>query len=201
MARLYGMKIEDEEAARLAGAWRDGHPAIRSFWYDLNDAALAAVANPGTTRTVRSIAYRRQDGWLWCRLPSGRVLAYANPSIAKNDRGEDAVHFWGVPNPAKPLPQDGVSTRRWARLSAYGGLWAENITQAVSRDIMAEGMLRLDAAGYPIVLTVHDEVVIEAPHKFGSPAEVTEIISQVPEWAKGLPIAVGSVKRQRRYSK
>lgn len=200
-ARLYGFKVTDEEAARIAGAWRDAHPRTKQFWYDLNDAAFAAVANPGRKFEAGPITYLRRDGWLWCRLPSGRVLAYANPSIAKNDRGEDAVHYWGVPNPAKPIPVDGVSTRRWARLSAYGGLLAENVTQAVCRDLLAEAMLRLDAAGYPLVLTVHDELVIEAPHGFGSPEEVRQIASEVPAWAKGFPIAVGSIHRARRYSK
>lgn len=200
-ARLYGFTVSDEEAARIAGAWRDAHPATKGFWYALNDAAMAAVANPGRRFEAGPIAYKRAEGWLWCRLPSGRVLAYANPSIAKNDRGEDAVHYWGVPNPAKPIPQDGVSTRRWARLQAYGGLLAENVTQAMCRDLLAEAMLRLDAAGYPIALTVHDEIVVEAPHNFGSPAEVRQIVSEVPEWAAGMPIAVGKFGRQERYSK
>jgi DNA polymerase len=200
-AKLYGLKMPDEEAAQLAGAWRDAHPRTKAFWFALNDAALAAVANPGRKYSAGAITYLRQDGWLWCRLPSGRVLAYANPSIARNDRGEDAVHYWGVPNPAKPIPQDGVSTRRWARLSAYGGLLAENVTQAMCRDLLAEAMLRLDAAGYPVVLTCHDEIIIEAAHNFGSPAEVRQIVSEVPAWATGFPIAVGSIHRARRYSK
>jgi len=200
-AKLYGLKVSDEEAARLAGAWREAHSAIVAFWRALNDAAMAAVANPGQRFDAGRIAYKRADGWLWCRLPSGRVLAYANPSIEPNYRGEMAVHYWGVPNPAKPIPNDGVSTRRWAKLSAYGGLLAENVTQAVCRDLLAEAMLRLDAAGYPIALTVHDEIVVEAPRDFGSPEEVAEIVSQVPAWAEGFPIAVGKFGRQARYSK
>ncbi len=197
-ARLYGLKVSDDEAARLAGAWRDAHPATVDFWWSLENAALRAVANPNTTFDVGPVAYRRQDGFLWCRLPSGRVLAYANPSIEKNDRGKDAVHFWGVPNPAKPIL---AGTRRWAKIGTYGGMLAENITQAMCRDLLAEAMLRLDARGYPICLTVHDEIVIEAPHDFGSPAEVKQIVSEVPAWAKGMPIAVGKVSRERRYGK
>lgn len=200
-ARLYGLDLPDAEAARLAGAWRDAHPATVAFWRALNSAAMRAVAQPGLKAGAGPVTYLRADGWLWCRLPSGRVLAYANPSIAVNDRGEDAVFYWGVPNPAKPLPQDGVSTRRWARLSAYGGLLAENVTQALCRDLMAEAMLRADAAGYPIALTVHDEIVAEVPHGFGSPEELAAIVSEVPAWAHGFPISVGKFGRQRRYSK
>jgi DNA polymerase len=78
---------------------------------------------------------------------------------------------------------------------------AENVTQAMCRDLLAEAMLRLDAAGYPLVLTCHDEIIVEAPHGFGSPSEVRQIVSEVPGWANGMPVAVGKIERNRRYGK
>ena len=62
----------------------------------------------------------------------------------------------------------------------------ENIVQAVARDLLAEAMLRLDKAGYEIVMHVHDEVVIEASINKGSLNEVYEIMSVSPKWAEGL---------------
>ena len=70
----------------------------------------------------------------------------------------------------------------------YGGLWAENATQAVARDLMADGMMRLESAGFPVLLTVHDEVIAQA----GPTREVGDFVSTlaaVPGWAAGCPVA------------
>ncbi len=75
---------------------------------------------------------------------------------------------------------------------AYGGTWTENIVSGIARDILVEAMLRLEAAGYPIVLTVHDEVVCEVPEGFGSIEEFTRLMTRKPAWALDLPIAASA---------
>ena len=87
---------------------------------------------------------------------------------------------------AKSVTYEGVGEqKKWLRLESYGPKFVENIVQATARDILAEAMLRLDEAGYRIVMHIHDEVVIEAPQAT-SLEEICEIMGRTPAWADGL---------------
>ena len=61
-----------------------------------------------------------------------------------------------------------------------------NCVQATARDCLAAAMLRLDAAGYPIVMHVHDEVILEMPEGKGSLADAVRIMCEPIPWAEGL---------------
>jgi DNA polymerase len=119
-------------------------------------------------------------------------LAYPYPEIRARETP------WGAVKASLTFMGIDTYTRKWKRQVTYGGSLVENITQAVARDIMAEAMLRCEALGYEVALTVHDEIVTENAQ--GNVAEFVQILTTVPEWAVGLPVeAAGFVAK--RYKK
>ena len=87
--------------------------------------------------------------------------------------------------------QDSFRTAATAR-ALTAALWTENVVSGIARDLLAEAMQRIEAAGYPIVLHVHDEVVCEVPIGFGSTEEFTRLMIRSPSWALELPIAASA---------
>lgn len=170
-------------------AWRKANPATVAMWRTVEDAAIAAVKNPGTLQTAGKLRYRKAGSWLHCCLPSGRVIAYAFPSVRstetpfKSSTGEpifkDKLYFWAVDSFSK----------KWSEQGAYGGLLFQNGVQAAARDVMAGGMKRAEAAGYDLCLTVHDENVAEADLDFGSADEFGAFLTEGEPWMAGLPVA------------
>ena len=182
----------EEDIRRYQRAWRNPHPSTVAFWYGIDRVAIAAVRRPGTTFSCGRFSLASDGTFLRITLPSGRSLSYPFPRLEAGKYGDPMVVF-----------KDG-SGGKWTDCrfgqGAYGGLWTENIVQAMSRDLLAAAMMRLEAAGYPIVLHVHDEIVAEVPIGFGSLEEFQRIITAVPGWAEGLPIAA-KVREGERFSK
>lgn len=183
--------------------WRESHPNIVEYWYALQRAAIDAMKEPGSTVVIgptgSAVQYRKAGSFLFCRLPSGRTICYPFPrlemvkrKIVRDDGTEIERNEQRLVYKAK-----NQFTKKWEDKFFYGGLAAENITQAVSRDVMAEAMLRVENAGYPIVLTVHDEIVAETDAGFGSFEEFKRLMLIPPVWAKGFPIAAAGWEGDR----
>lgn len=183
MATTYRVVVEDELADQIKVKWRKANKKIVRFWYELEAAATNAVRHRGHAFDAGPITFKCHGEFLFAKLPSGRRLAYFRPRI-----GNNGLEFWGT---------DSRLGGRWAKLDTYGGKLAENVTQAVSRDLLADAMLRVEAAGYATVMHVHDEIVAEVPKDFGSLAEFEELICELPAWATGLPIAVEGFECER----
>jgi DNA polymerase bacteriophage-type len=211
--------------------WRESHPATVRFWRELDEGVMQAVKNPGKvywagghvrpafddtgrlvfddekaikiTRTfTRDDEGKKVPGWwLKLELPSGRVLSYPGVGISvekvieddETDRPEyrERVRYMG----------QNQTTRQWQKIYSYGGKWAENVTQALCRDMLAFAAVNVEHSGWPIVLHVHDEIVTDVPNKPEySVAELERLMCELPDWAAGFPLAAEGQELMR-YAK
>jgi len=208
----FGFEGEKKEADKVWMAWRAASPAFEEMWggqyrgvpwdiksrefFGLEGAAVQAVLSPGAVYGFRGITYQVIDDVLYCTLLSGRRMAYHQPRLwygAKRDGWVECYSLtymtWNTN--AKMGPKG------WVRMETYGGRLFENVVQATARDIMAHAVVKLEAAGYPVVLRVHDEVAAEVPDGFGSLEEFEAILTDLPDWAKGWPIRAAGWEGQR----
>jgi DNA polymerase len=162
----------------LKRLWRRAHPQTSSYWPELKDAVIQAICHPGEAVRARKIVMRRDGNWLRVQLPSGRQLCYIAPQV--DDAGQ--ISYMGV----------NQYSRKWQRVKTYGGKIFENLCQAIARDVLFYNMPRVEDAGYEIGLSIHDELITEAPDtdKFND-VHLSELISTVPDWADGLPLSAG----------
>jgi DNA polymerase len=173
-------RFTDDEVKIFNTEWRAAHPAIKRFWYDVDRAALTAVRERGRVVRCGPIAFKSTGSFLLLKLPSGRKISYPQPRAVGDEQRQ---HIVFADN------SGGRFCDCRGGQGAYGGLWTENIVSGIARDLLAEAMLRIEAAGYPIVLHVHDEIVCEVPEGFGGTEEFTKLMTRKPAWALELPIA------------
>lgn len=171
--------LTEEELPEIVDRWRNANRAIVEFWRSIEGAALHAVQT-GEAVGLRGLVIAREmdsrtgQDFMTIRLHSGRKLYYPQPHIAENKFGRSAIHYWGLEG------------GKWSVLSTYGGKLTENVVQAISRDCLANALIKLDAAGFEIVMHVHDEIVAEV--EGDRLDEMIEIMREPIPWAPGLPL-------------
>lgn len=194
MARTFKMPMTKERAEELKVAWRRVNSWAVPFGADLLWAARQAFTNPNEWHEAGRIAYG-YDGqmWLWCKLPSGRLLAYLRPKIEWvmtpwGDEVRALTAVWGGGKPKK------ISA--WPRRPLTPGLLLENATQATAACLLREAIVKAHHDGIEVVGHVHDEIIAQNC----SADRLLAHLLDAPEWADGLPIeAVAS--EGKRYGK
>jgi DNA polymerase len=194
MGRGYGVHVPTEEAKVIKEAWRDAHPEIVQFWYDVQDAAINATSSHHSTHTVGRLRFYHNGSALWVEMPSGTALCYPKMHLRMT------TPKWEMEKPPE-LRKQRLTLCYYVPAGdsmvldfTYGGKLAENFTQKVARDVLAVAMLR--AADLPLVLHAHDELVAEGSHV----ERLNEALTAPIDWAGGLPLAA-EVKTLERYWK
>lgn len=191
--------ILEAELPPLVKGWRMTHLNIVALWKALDECAKTCIETgrkvylsdilvecvwvSGTDITVNyrapdhGVYFYMRGKSLFFVLPSGRELVYVNAGIGEGPYGP-TINYWGVDQTKK----------KWSKLDTYGPKLLENLCQAVARDLLMHGLQNLDSAGYDTVLQVHDESVNEMPIGVGSLEEVNRLMTDLPEWAAGMPL-------------
>lgn len=168
----------------LKTKWREAHPKTVKFWSDLEQAFRNAINFRNKSFWVGRLEFRRHGGWLTIKLPSGRRLVYANPKVDEDGQ----LSFMGV---------DGY-TKKWQRIKTYSGKLAENVTSATARDVLIHRLPDIEAAGYEVIMRVHDEFVTEAPDTDEySSDELARLMAMPHEWTPGFPLAAAGFEAKR----
>ncbi len=169
------MGLKEEELQPLVNSWRESNPNIVQFWWDV-DAAVKTAVRERTEMETHGLHFEYRAGMLFITLLSGRHLSYVRPKITINEYGRESISYYGIGD-----------AKKWEKIESYGPKIAENITQAISRDVLCAAMIRLQKAGVSTVAHIHDETVNEAPLDM-TVDEVAEIMSILPDWMNGIKL-------------
>lgn len=176
----------------IVDAYRELHSEIVRFWYACEGAFRAAARGRGACVDRFDFAPSDDGRDVAIFLPSGRPVVYPEIRV-----GADGELTYLSCDPKKFA--DGEQYRD----HLYGGKIVENVIQAFCRDLLASAWVRAEAAGLPVVLTVHDEIVVDVatPGKVRDASEALhQIMLDLPEWAADFPIGA-SGHTGRRYRK
>ena len=168
------MGLSEDELQPLVNTWRAANSAITSFWWSVDDAVKTAV-RCRTKKSTHGIKFEYRSGMLLIHLPSGRQLTYVKPKMGENRFGGESVTYMGV-----------GTAKKWERIESYGPKFVENITQALSRDVLAYAMRTL--SHMRICAHVHDELIIEAGEDEAA-EDVCRQMGRTPPWAEGLKLS------------
>lgn len=187
----YNIELPEDRAKEIVKLYRETYPEVPAFWQQCEKAFMTAIQNH-TQVQVGRVAFGCNGTWGWIVLPSGRTIWMREPKVGRvPDRWREGrtrleISYYGIDS----------KTKQWCRRTTYGGSLAESICQAVAACLLQAALHRLEAAGFRVILSVHDEVICEAPR--GSDFNLFhQLVRERPAWALDLPIECESSQRER----
>ena len=181
-----GVVMSEAQAQVAVDNYRSSYSKVKSLWYACEEAAISAVNSPGVGFSAGAkLKLKVARGALWLQLPSGRLICWQRP------QAELLTTPWGSQKTGITIHSQNTFTRQWGRNNLIGASIFQSAVQGTARDFLAVAMLNLDKAGFEMVNSVHDEVLLLVEEQNGesSLADVVKIMTTPPEWAPDFPLA------------
>lgn len=182
-----GISLTGNQSREMVSTFRSTYHEVVDYWYYLQEAFYAACKTK-KRQQVGVINFTATSDAVMIELPSGRNIHYLNPRAWKGAKGIE-IRF------------DGLRNGQWCSVTTWGGSLTENVVQAVSRDVLVEGMFRSEEKGFTLVGHCHDELIAEV--SLTAPENGQMLAASMSEpisWAKGLPLAAEGWEGER-YAK
>jgi DNA polymerase len=180
-----GVKITEEQAKNAVDNYRASYSRVRNCWYACQSMSIEAIQNPGDMIGSGKLRFMYAKDMLWMKLPSGRFICWQDPKI------ETQLTPTGEMRDGVTVRNQNTFTRQWGRNSLIGSSIFQSAVQGTARDFLANAMLNLETAGYELVNSVHDEVLLLVDEQNGESAmnDVVRIMTKPPSWAPDFPLA------------
>lgn len=187
----FGTVLELEDSQKAVYGYRDSVPMITKFWRTLNNCCIKAVRTGNVVRSgklqFRPVTLANGYEVLFVDMPSGSIC-YPNPNVGQeewNGRWNDTFEFYTNLG------------SRFVHTDTFGGSIAENVTQALTRDILRDGLIAAEDAGHQVVAHVHDEGLTEGNDDPAELADFERCLSTSSPWAKDFPIETEGFSTKR----
>ena len=181
-----GVKLSETQAKNAVDGYRRSYALVKELWGLCEAAALQAVEHPNITfKAGTKIALWCANKVLWLKLPSGRLIAWQRPQL------ELLTTPWGAEKLGVTIHSQNTYTRQWTRNALIGSSIFQSAVQGTARDCLAVAMLNLEQAGYEVINSIHDEVLLLVEEQSAESAldDVVRIMTTPPTWAPDFPLA------------
>jgi DNA polymerase len=181
-----GVKITEPQAKGAVDSYRMSYAKVKELWALCENAAIQAVENPGNPFAAGGkIVMKAAKNALWMQLPSGRLICWQRPQL------ELLTTPWGSEKLGVTVHSQNTYTRQWGRNALIGSSIFQSAVQGTARDCLAVAMLNLEKAGYEVINSIHDEVLLLVEEQNGESAlaDVVKIMTTPPAWAPDFPLA------------